>query len=88
MGGPETFTLREIAELAFAVLGRPARIRSVPAAVLRGASALVRPINGNVAALLRVTALFGRLDPVGAPHGTHTLRAYFEQLRDQGPPQR
>jgi len=83
VGGPETFTLRQIAGLAFTGLGRAPRIRSFPPAVLRAAAALVRPVNGNVAALMRVVALFGQMDFVGAPRGSHTLRAYFEQLREE-----
>lgn len=86
VGGPESFTLRQIAELAFAVLGRPPRLRSVPPAALRAAAALARPINGNVAALLSVAALFGRIDFVGAPRGSHTLRAFYERLREEDPP--
>lgn len=81
VGGPETFTLRELAELAFAVLGRPPRIRTISPALLRGAAALIRPVNGNVAALLRLAALIGQLDFVGAPRGSHRLRAFFEELQ-------
>ncbi len=47
VGGPETFTHRQIAELAFRVLDKPAKIRQVPRLVLRSAARMIKPFHTN-----------------------------------------
>ena len=51
-GGPEVFTMREMVELAFEVLGRPPRIRSVPPIFLSLLRYLTRPFNPNLSTFL------------------------------------
>ncbi|MBM3664505.1 MAG: hypothetical protein FJW92_01750 [Actinobacteria bacterium] len=43
VGGPEDLSFREVAEMAFRVLGRPGRIHHVPPSLVRSALAVVRP---------------------------------------------
>lgn len=82
VGGPQTFTQLEIAELAFSVLGVERRVGRVPAGLLDVAGHLSRPFNANAAALLHMFATLGRDDAVGSAYGTRTLAAHFAELRD------
>lgn len=45
VGGPEDLSFREVAEMAFRVLGRPERIHHVPPSLARSALAVVRPFD-------------------------------------------
>lgn len=84
LGGPDTFTNREIAELAFEVLGRPPNVRQVAPFVLSMLSTLTRPFNETASSFIRALAAFGEMDFVGRNVGTHHLRDFFEELRDAG----
>jgi uncharacterized protein YbjT (DUF2867 family) len=80
VGGPEVFSQREIAELAFRTLGKAPRYGHAGPGVLRFAAALLRPFNANASALARMFALLGERDAVGPPHGDHRLEDHFEGL--------
>lgn len=80
LGGPDTLTQREIGELAFGVLGKPAKFGRVPAGVVRGAAALLSPFNGNASALLKMFSMLGDRDAVGEPVGRHRLVDHFRSL--------
>ena len=82
VGGPDTFTYREIGELAFQVLGRSPRIVSVPPALIEAGSNLMAPFNLNAAALTKALKLMLDLDAVGTAVGTHHLKDFFVQLRE------
>lgn len=84
VGGPDILTMREIAELAFRALDRPARIRRVPAGVLRATAAVASPFVPNFASLLRLFAATAESDGVGEPTGTHHLADFFRALREPG----
>lgn len=84
VGGPDTFRQFELAEAAFAALGRPPRITRLPDWLRRAALVLLprltpRRIHGPAALFL--TAL--GLDMVGEPHGTRHLQAHFAALQAQ-----
>ena len=81
VGGPETFTHLEIARLAVAAVGRPARITLLPDGMRRLALAALprltpRRIHGPAQFFL--TAL--SRDMVGPPFGTRRLHDYFATL--------
>ncbi|SNT20072.1 NAD(P)H-binding protein [Tropicimonas sediminicola] len=81
VGGPEVFTHRELAEAAFAALGKPARITRLPDALRRAALAVlprVTPRRIHGPARFFLTAM--GLDMVGEPHGTHRLGTHFADL--------
>jgi uncharacterized protein YbjT (DUF2867 family) len=82
VGGPETLSYREIAEMAFEVLGRTARIRRIPAFVARALVAVHWPINRKLYTFAAGMTAISLHDFVAPPTGTHTLRAFYEQLRD------
>ena len=81
VGGPETLSFQQMAELAFEVLGKPARITHVPlragtfgvaAAKLFGFGKAVGPFEFFVAA--------SALDMQAPHYGSLRLREHFEQL--------
>lgn len=78
LGGPEVFTRREIVELAFDVLDRPARVRTAAPGVMRGVTRFLRPFQPRVADLLHFGVEASLIDLVAPATGTETLRAYFE----------
>ncbi|PXW72797.1 uncharacterized protein YbjT (DUF2867 family) [Loktanella sp. PT4BL] len=79
VGGPDVFTQKELAELAFACLQKPSRITFLPDVLRRLALCLLpwmtpRRINGPARFFLSALAL----DMVGTPHGTHHLKEHFQ----------
>ena len=86
VGGPEVFTYRAIGELAFEVLGKKPRFGKVPPWLLKGTGHLLSPFSPNLANLLLFFGMMGDMDAVGPSVGTRTLRAFYEELRDQGVP--
>lgn len=79
-GGPEVMTQREAAELAFDVLGKPAKIHVVPLWMAGGMAKTVRLLSKQFGDLAEFIVVAGEVDGVGPPRGTTTLRSYFEQL--------
>ena len=88
VGGPETLSFQEIAELAFEVLGKPARVTHIPhrvgtlgvgAAKLFGFGKSVGPFEFFVAA--------SALDMSAPHHGSIRLREHFERLEGNAIPQ-
>lgn len=81
VGGPETFTQAEIAQLAFAALDRPVRITRLPDALRQAALAvlpLVTPRRIHGPAQFFLTAL--AQDMVGEAHGARRLSEHFRAL--------
>ena len=85
VGGPEVFTYREIAELAFDILGKPRKITCIPkklvAAAVRGLRWLT-PIKtyGPVQFLATVMTM----DVVGETHGERRLANHFRSCTSAG----
>lgn len=82
IGGPETFTQVEVAQLAFDVLDRPAKITLLPDILRKLALAvlpLVTPRRIHGPAQFFLTAM--GLDMVGEAHGTHRLAEHFRNLQ-------
>ncbi len=91
VGGPEVFTYREIAELAFTILDKPKKITCVPKTLVSAAVGALRwltPVKtyGPVQFLATVMTM----DVVGEPHGHLRLADHFRDCagtagnRDQG----
>jgi uncharacterized protein YbjT (DUF2867 family) len=83
VGGPEVFTRREIAELAFEVLGKRPRIVSVPAGLMRAMALPARPLDRRLYDLLDFGVAAGTVDLLAPRYGTRTLRDYFADLTKQ-----
>jgi len=80
LGGPDTFSFREIGELAFRVLGTPPRLGRVPTWVLRSAASVTRPFNINAATFIKMFACAGSSDAVAPEGGTHHLEHHFRTV--------
>jgi len=85
VGGPETLTHNEIALTAFDVLGIDPKITHIPDWVRTATLKLVRiftgsKIYGPIEFFLTVMAI----DLIAPESGKHTLKEYFNDLRDRG----
>lgn len=84
VGGPETFTHRDLAQLAAKALGRPRRVTLLPDWLRKLVLAILprltpRRIHGPAQFFLTAMSM----DMVGVPHGTRTLTDHFNQLAAQ-----
>ena len=79
IGGPQTMTWREVAELAFKVLRQPPKVTSVPAWLMWTLVRLVRLFNRHQAELLAFFTTMATTDVVAPSTGTRTLEGHFER---------
>jgi uncharacterized protein YbjT (DUF2867 family) len=80
VGGPVTYTYREIAELAFAVLGKLPRVRRVPVWVAKAALVFVRPFSRRYYTMAAALTAISQHDFQAPKSGSHTLRTFFEEM--------
>jgi uncharacterized protein YbjT (DUF2867 family) len=78
-GGPEVLTRRQMAELAFAALGRPVRLRRVPAGAARAAGWLLRPFHPRLAQMAAFVNAIHHQDLIAPVRGQRTLGDYFRE---------
>ena len=79
-GGPDTLTMREVGELAFDAIGKPARISTVPPWVLTAIGTAARPFHVNLASLVLMMRALSSGDASCDAYGTHHLRDFFGNL--------
>jgi len=78
VGGPEVLTYREIAELAFSVLGRPAKITCIPKSLVSALVAAMRWLTpAKVYGPVQFMASVMTMDVVGEKHGQQRLADHF-----------
>ena len=80
VGGPDTYTRREIVELAFDVVGKAPRIVRLPSWVFRGLVAPVRLLNPRIHALMVFGVAVSSIDIVAPAVGRRDLRTHFGSL--------
>lgn len=81
VGGCETFTHRQIAELAFQALDKEPHIHTLPARAVSLVAALVRPFNYNAYALFKFFEFIARTpDVTGEAIGWRHLEDFFANL--------
>ncbi|MDJ0794097.1 MAG: SDR family oxidoreductase [Woeseiaceae bacterium] len=81
VGGPQTFTYREIAEMAFDVLDQPSKISCVPRGVVFAMVGLMRWVTPvKVYGPIEFMANVMTMDVVGEPCGTRRLADHFRDL--------
>lgn len=85
VGGPDILTQREAAELAFDVVGKPAKITVVPLWLAGGLAKGVRVLSKQFGDLAEFIVVAGEVDGIGPPLGSTTLRSYFERLAADDP---
>ena len=79
-GGPDIMTQREAAELAFEVVGKPAKITIIPMWLARGLVKFIGLLSTQFGDLADFIVTAGEIDGVGPKRGTTTLKSYFESL--------
>jgi uncharacterized protein YbjT (DUF2867 family) len=77
IGGAEIFTRREITELAFDALGKRAKIRRVPPAVLKTMIFPLRFYNRRIYDLMDFGIAATQIDCLAPPSGDGNLREFF-----------
>jgi len=80
VGGPETFSFEEIAELAFKVLNKKAKISTLPMWMIRVILPILRTFTssktyGPVEFMMSIMTM----DVVGKPYGKERLKDFFEK---------
>ena len=80
VGGPQVFTWREAAMLAFKVLGYPTRVTRVPKWLMWSVVRLMRFFNRHQGELLAFYTTVATSDVVAPSRGTHTLEAHYRSL--------
>lgn len=80
VGGPLIHSWREIAELAFAAVGKPPKITCVPAWVMKAAVRCTRLFNRHQAGLLAFFTAMGTMDVMAPAAGVRTLEEHFRSL--------
>ena len=81
VGGCETFTHRQIAELAFQVLGKEPDNKTIPAGIAWLIASLLRPFNYNAYALFKFFEFIARTpDATGEVIGRRRLEDFFRNL--------
>ena len=84
IGGAETFTRKEIIELAFRVLGKKPVISSVPYGMMHFASKLARPINRRLSDLVEFGSVVSTKDCVAPAMQTQQrLEEYFCAMAEE-----
>jgi uncharacterized protein YbjT (DUF2867 family) len=81
VGGPQTMAWREIAALAFEVLGRPVKVTSIPEWLVWPVVRVVRLVNRHHGELLAFFTTMATTDAVAPATGTRTLEAHFASVR-------
>lgn len=82
LGGPDVFSQREIADLAFQALGTTPCYGRVSPGLIRLLARLIRPFNKNASALAMMFSTLGDRDGVTRRFGNHRLEAFFRQLAE------
>ncbi len=80
IGGPETYTRRGVAELAFAALGRPPKISSLPPRVVLALTAPLKLFDRRLYDLLEFGVAASTTDLVAPVRGETSLAEYFKRL--------
>jgi hypothetical protein len=78
VGGPQTMTWRQVAKLAFEVLGRPAKVTCVPERLMWPVVRLIRLSNRHQGELLAFFTTMATTDVVAPRTGTRTLEQHFK----------
>jgi uncharacterized protein YbjT (DUF2867 family) len=83
VGGPDLYTYRQSSELAFRILGKRARIITIPGWPLTLLLMVLKPLLSR-RKYVALQFLFAAMqtDTVGPTYGTHTLEKYFKELKE------
>jgi uncharacterized protein YbjT (DUF2867 family) len=79
-GGPDVLTRRELAALAFAALGAPARFRRIPTWLVRAGAVALRPLHPRMSQFAAFMAALARHDAVAPIRGQRRLADHFATI--------
>ena len=79
-GGQETYTRKEINELAFAALGKKPRMIRVPPSLVKAGVRAMRPFDPRLSELLLFLVSVSQVDCVAPPTGVHSLKSYYAEV--------
>jgi uncharacterized protein YbjT (DUF2867 family) len=82
-GGPDVLTQRQVAELAFDVVGKPVKVTVIPLWLAYGLVKGIRLLSTQFGDLAEFIVTAGEVDAVAEVRGKTSLRSYFEAL-DRG----
>jgi uncharacterized protein YbjT (DUF2867 family) len=83
VGGPETLTWHEVAELAFETQGKPAKITCVPIWVIKSVVNITKLFNRHQGELMAFLSTMMTSRVVAPATGTHTLREHYNALNER-----
>lgn len=83
VGGPVTYSVQEIAKLAFSTLGKEPKITHVPLWLAKAAVKVIRPFNKQISDLADFFVAAGEGDGVAPITGKQTLVNYYQELASQ-----
>ena len=78
VGGPDTYTRKEITAMAFDVLKKPPRVIHIAPSVFRILVSPLRLINKRLYALMDFGVAVSQIDVMAPANGSHHIREYFE----------
>lgn len=79
-GGPDVLSQRDVAELAFDVVGKPVKLTVIPLWLARGLVRFIGALNRQFGDLAEFIVTAGEVDAIAPKRGQTTLRSYFEEL--------
>ena len=80
VGGPVTYRVKDIAELAFSTLGKRASITRIPPALAKLAVRMIRPFNRQISDLVEFFVTAAQNDGVAPATGRHTLESFYQEM--------
>ena len=83
VGGPETYSHEEIAELAFSILGKTQKITRIPMWMVNPVVKMIRPFSKHYYTLAAFFTAVMQNDFDAPKAGTHLLKEYYEEFSSQ-----
>ena len=80
VGGPDTYHVKEIAELAFSTVNKRTRITRISTFLANLSVKALRPFNKQMSDLVDFFVATGQHDGVAPATGSHSLKAYYKEL--------
>jgi uncharacterized protein YbjT (DUF2867 family) len=79
VGGPDPLSRHQIIELAFGALGKPVKVRRMPVAIAKFASAMARPLHPRLGEIGQFLTAVSAADAIAPIAGSRKLADYFRE---------
>jgi uncharacterized protein YbjT (DUF2867 family) len=83
VGGSDTYSVKEIVDLAFSTVNKRTRITRISPFLANLSVKALRPFNKQMSDLIDFFVAAGQHDGVAPATGSHSLKAYYEELACQ-----